>query len=328
VSVAALRSIDPAAYERHSLHRSERAWPESNCYVDVWLEIIHAIGLDPLACAGFALFVDFEADQWTFFKPLLAELTTLYGIEVQELTVWKPLLQHALEHIGRGRLVLTEADAFFLPDTSGTDYRRHHTKTTIAMQEIDLDAGRLGYFHNAGYFSLEGDDFAELFRLNGAAAAPAPLPLYAEFVRLERVHKLPEGELVARSLRLFTSHLERRPAENPVARFARRFQEDQAWLHENGLEQYHLYAFATLRQLGSAFEIGAEYLRWLERHGISGAAEAAPHCDVIARTSKALILKGARAVNAKRATDFSAMFGEMEVAWSEAMTGLVSRFAH
>ena len=48
----------------------------------------------------------------------------------------------------------------WLPDTSGTDYRRQHTKSTIVIDDIDVEQRRLGYFHNAGYYQLEGEDFA------------------------------------------------------------------------------------------------------------------------------------------------------------------------
>lgn len=71
----------------------------------------------------FTLAVDFEGDQWTFFKPSLEELRDLYGIDVQELTIWRPLIEHAVEQLSAGKFISTEADAFWLPDTAGTDYR-------------------------------------------------------------------------------------------------------------------------------------------------------------------------------------------------------------
>ena len=72
-----------------------------------------------------------------------------------------------------GKLISTEADAFWLPDTAGTDYRRQHTKTTIVIDDLDLDAQALGYFHNAGYFALEGEDFATAFRSAAARIRPS-----------------------------------------------------------------------------------------------------------------------------------------------------------
>ena len=49
--------------------RRRSAWVEKNCYVDVWIELLHALGLEPLAMLAFTVAVDFEGDQWTFFKP-------------------------------------------------------------------------------------------------------------------------------------------------------------------------------------------------------------------------------------------------------------------
>ena len=39
----------------------------------------------------FTVAIDFEGDQWTFFKPPHDELCDLYGLDVQELNVWRPL---------------------------------------------------------------------------------------------------------------------------------------------------------------------------------------------------------------------------------------------
>jgi hypothetical protein len=134
-------------------------WPEKNCYIDLWTGLVRSLDLEPLAMLGHTIAVDFEGDQWTFFKPPHAELRELYGIDVQELTVWRPLADHVVEHLAAGKLVSTEADAFWLPDTAGTDYRSKHTKTTILIDRIDTNAKRIGYFHNAGYFELQGEDY-------------------------------------------------------------------------------------------------------------------------------------------------------------------------
>ena len=49
-----------------------------------------------------------------------AELRELFGLDVQEMTVWRPLLDHVVEQLAAGKLVSTEADSFWLPDTAGT----------------------------------------------------------------------------------------------------------------------------------------------------------------------------------------------------------------
>ncbi len=194
--IEVLPGLSPASYQRHSLHGEAAAWVEKNCYGDLWIELLHALKLEPRAMLPFTLAVDFEDDQWTFFKPSLEELRDLYGIDVQELTVWRPLLEHAVEHLSAGKLICTEADAFWLPDTAGTDYRTKHTKTTILLANLDVGARRLGYFHNAGYFELSGEDFIQLFRLEADPDIPF-LPLFAELVRVDRLVQRPPLELAA-----------------------------------------------------------------------------------------------------------------------------------
>ncbi|HEX8790059.1 MAG TPA: DUF1839 family protein [Polyangiaceae bacterium] len=325
MSVAALRTIRPEEYVPHELHRSERAWGESNCYIDVWIEVLHALGCEPYACLPFVLTIDWEGDQFTFFKPPHEELRTLYGVDVQELNVYKPILDNACEQLRLGRIVLTEADAFFLPDTAGTDYRTQHTKTTIGVQEIDREKRLLGYFHNASYHVLGDADFASLFRLD-APPDPTFMPLFAEFVRTDRVERLEAPELVQRSVALLRKQLARMPEVNPVSRFAEALRDDVERLKGEGLAAYHVYAFATIRQLGAAFELGAMYLRWLARNGEAGLEECAADLSGISDASKSLILKTARAVAAKKAVDLAPMVAEIETRWTQGTERLARRY--
>jgi hypothetical protein len=309
--VAVLPALDAAAYTRHALHAEDRVWVEKNCYVDVVIELVHALGCEPLAVLPFVHAIDFDDDQWTFFKPPHDELRDLYGVDFQELNVWRPLAEHVQTHLAAGRFVSTEADAFHLPDTAGTDYQRQHTKSTIIIQDFDLEARRLGYFHNAGYFTLEGDDFARTFRV-GVEPDPTFMPLFAESVRVDRLVKRPPDELRARSRALLARHLARRPKDNPVARFGARFAAELPALTQAGLAHYHAWAFATTRQLGAAAELAAAHVDWL---GDASLAPAAAAFTTISTTCKAFILKGARAVNAKKPLDARAMFDEMAAAW-------------
>jgi Domain of unknown function (DUF1839) len=311
---AVLPQLSAASYQRHPLHGESAIWVEKNCYADLWIEVVHALGLEPRAMLGFTIPVDFLGDQWTFFKPSLDDLAELYGLDVQELTVWRPLLDHAIEHLGAGRWVSTEADAFWLPDTAGTDYRRQHTKTTIVLAGIDVLQQRLGYFHNSGYFELTGEDFRQLFRV-GAPHDPAFLPLYAELVQVDRIVKRPEDELRILARRYLARHLERRPGSNPIRRFQKRFASDLPFMQQGELAHYHLWAFATIRQLGAAFELAAAHIRWVSAKGHPDAEHAAMQFDGIAQGSKTLILKAARAVNSRRELDASPLFDEMAIAW-------------
>jgi hypothetical protein len=315
---SALR-LAPGAYVRHALHGEQVAWPEKNCYIDLWIELVHALGCDPHAMLGIVLAIDFEGDQWTFFKPSHDELRALYGIDVQELTIWRPLAEHAIEHLSAGKLVSVEADAFWLPDTAGTDYRSKHTKTTIVLADIDLDARRLVYFHNAGCFTLDGENFDRTFRL-GQPDDPAYMPLFAELVRSDRVVRRPTDELRAMVHAGLPTLLVRCPRDNPVRRFQARFEADLPWLRERGLDHYHAWAFAGTRQLGAAMELAARWVEWLQLPAPADAAVVA--FDEVGLAAKTFILKGARAVMNPKPADLSGLFDSMAQGWERGFSAL------
>ena len=320
-ALRALPGVQAGAWQPHALHGDSQVWVEKNCYADVWIELLHAMGLEPHAMLAFTLAVDFEGDQWTFFKPTPGDLWALYGVDVQELTVWRPLAEHLQEHLGAGKLVSVEVDAHWLPDVAGTDYRSNHTKTTIVVNEFDAASQRLGYFHNAGYHAVDGEDFRRLLHLEGPDD-PSRLPLFAELVRVDRVRHLAPDALRRRSARLLAEHLQRCPAVNPMPRFAERFARELPQLQARGLAHYHAWAFATVRQCGAAFDLAAAHLRWRAGFGAADAGDAAAAAaafDHIATGCKALILKVARAVNSGRALDAAAAFDDMAGAWDEGM---------
>ncbi len=328
--MSAIRVLPARPSGQHPLHDAARAWPETNCYVDLWIEVLHALKLDPLATMGFTLSTDFEGDQWTFFKPPLGDLLDLYGVDVQELTIWRPVLDHLREQLGRRRLVLVEVDAFHLPDTHATDYRKNHSKTTIAVEMLDEEAGRIGYFHNAVYGELEGEDFEELFRKRGVdvGASRVGLPPYTELVKVDRVVHRTKDELALRAKSIVKRELARRPKHNPLSQFRERFPVDAAWLAERDLASFHLYAFATLRQLGACFELASEHLRWIDASD-EAHVKAAAHFEEISTGVKALLFKVARMVNAtgaKKKPNFDETLANMELAWGAAIETLVPRY--
>jgi hypothetical protein len=312
--------LDPNHYQRSSLHGEACAWPEKNCYVDLFIGLVHALRLEPRAMLASTLSVDFEGDQWTFYKPQHAEMRALFGIDVQEMNCWRPLIDHAREHLAAGRLIAVESDAFWLPDTVGTDYRQQHVKTTIMLNDLDEAAQRLGYFHNAGYYQLEGEDFRRTFRLD-AEPDPSNLPLFAELVRIDRVVRLAPEELARRANAMTRQYLAWAPRDNPILRFAQRFTQELPLMHERGLPYYHAWAFSTVRQLGASFELAAAHLAWLDQ--VEGQAQrlqtAIEAFQLISQSCKALILKLARAVNGKRQLDAQETFGPMAQAWAEGM---------
>ena len=128
-----IADISPDNWRSHALHDASRDWQETNCYVDLWIEVLHARGLSPEAMMGFCVTQDFEGDQFTFFKVPLEDLETLYDIRVGELSIYDSLEGHVVEQIRQGRMALVEVDAFHLPDTRGITYRLEHSKTTIGI---------------------------------------------------------------------------------------------------------------------------------------------------------------------------------------------------
>jgi hypothetical protein len=321
-------AVDPTSYQPHPLHATDRTWTETNCYVDVWIELLHALGLDPLAAGAFTISTDFEGDQWTFFKFPPEDLRALYGLGVAEMNVWRPTLDHAVEQLELGRLLIMDADTWFLPDTQGVSYRIAHAKTAMVPNSIDRAGRRLGYFHNAGYFELEGDDFDGVFRL-GPYADPVALPPYVETVRLDRLRRDP-GELVARAVALTRAHVARRPVDDPMLRFEQRLEHDAAWLGTQDLQTFHLYAFGTCRQCGATAELAASFVDWLAAHdpAVTGSDDlvvVAEAFRTVAVTAKSLQFSLARRSRG-RSVDLHASFEEMGRAYRTAIHGLVARY--
>lgn len=331
--VIACAGLQPSTYIRALPHAEDRLWPEKNCYVDVWIGLAHGLGLEPLAMMAFVIAIDFEGDQWTFYKPPHNELTDLYGFNVQELTVWKPLLEHAIEHLGAGKLISTEADAYYLPDTSGTDYQRNHVKTTIVLVEVDTVAQRCAYFHNTGLHWMANEDFRNVFRVD-APVDSTFLPLFAEVVRVDRLVQYPPAALRTMAMVLLRRHFERRPQHNPVTAFGQRFAQELPLLQTMGLAHYHAWAFATTRQMGSGFELAAMHLAWLAdvdgtppTQRTRGLRAASAALTEISTGAKAFILKAARAVNGKKQLDMTEQIGQWARAWDRAMAEIAVALA-
>jgi hypothetical protein len=315
-----LLGLDPATYAAHALHGSDRSFVESNCYTDVWIELLHGVGLDPTPLMAFCLAIDFEVDQFTFFKPPPQDIERLYGIEIQELTVYRPLHVQAAEQVARGATVIPELDAWFLPDTAGTTYRSGHAKTSVAIESIDIPGRVLRYFHNAGYFQLEGEDFDGAFQLGDHREGMFPLPPYTELVRIDKRRHLPPAELRAIAGEHLAAHLRRRPVANPVHAFGERLAADLPTLLEATEDAYHAYTFSTVRQIGASFELGASFLRWL------GDEEAATAALGVTEEAKMLMFKLVRAAARKRPFDVPETLAGLASAWDATIPALAARY--
>lgn len=317
-------SLDPAAHSRHPLHGADRRWPETNCWTDLWIEIVAALGGEPQAMLGFTVTQDYEGDQATFFKVPTADLERLYGLDLQELAIFDRLERHVAEQTARGRIVLVEADAHFLPDTRGVTYRTGHSKTTIGITAIDPAARRLDYFHNAGFFTLDGDDYDGLFGAPGAARDPAVLFPYVEFLKIPE--SMPARDLRREALALLSHHLGRRPRANPFAAWAADFPRHAADLATRPPDYFHTYAFALVRQYGANFELLASHLAWLAGQGETGLEPSRLAAEEIAETMKVLQFKLARAMARNRFDGLTEMIDTAAAAWERCIGGLVGKY--
>lgn len=318
-------ALNAADYQRHAIHGENRTWAETNCYTDVIIELLHSLGFDPRAALPFTLAADFEGDQWTFFKYPDGDLLKMYGLDIQELAVWRPLLQHIEDQIAVGHPVLVELDSYFMPDTAGTAYRLAHMKSTVAVNKLDIEHRQLGYFHNNGYYELSGDDFSDIFQ-QGGLAHERMLPPYIEFVKTApRFQQPTSAQRLALSLELLREHLQRLPRQNPFIPFKQKFSADLEWLMQADIGVFHAYSFATLRQYGACFELAETYLRWLAEQGCGDLAAPVEALQQISQQTKAFQFQLARSMARKKPLDLAPL-DNMAEQWNTAMNSLVQRY--
>ncbi len=310
-----LLGLDLSTYRPHAVHGAGRTYGESNCYTDIIVELVHACGHEPLAALGTLVRTDFEGDQWTFFKPPPEDLEALFGIDIHEMQPYRALPLQIAEQIDVGRTIIVELDSWFLPDTAGTSYRNEHVKTSVAAEAIDLDGRWLRYFHGPGLFELAGEDYDGVFRI-GAAPDPWILPPYAELVRFDAGERLEGAALRDGARESLRRHLAHRPADNPFVRFGRQLDRQLPVLLEGGPDDYHAYAFATVRMVGAAFELAGSAVEWM--HGPDAAAAIGAMTQIV-DGCKALGFRLAR----RRPFDPSPMLGTLAAAWEDALGALV-----
>ena len=286
-------SLFQPSHVSHLLHAPDRVWPETNCYVDLWIELLNLRGLAPEAMLGFTLRQDFEGDQFTFFKPGMAEIEALYGLRLEELAIHQSLERQALVQAARGRPVLVEVDAIDLPDTAGTTYRREHSKTTIGILHLNPEARSLDYLHNAGRFTLSGADYNAIF-------APSILPPYAEFVKVTG-EPLPRHSLAGAALNLLRDHRRRAPPANPIRAFQTALTAEAEVLVHRPLSVFHRYAFHTTRQLGANAELLASHVAWLTAEKVADFGEAAAGAARLSQEAKAFQFQLARGFSRRSA---------------------------
>jgi hypothetical protein len=296
-------------------------WPITNCYIDAWTLILNDWGLDPVGGLGVTVAQDYEGDQFTFFKYMHDDLELLYGVVVGELTIYSSIEEQIQEQVRQGRLVLAEADGWYLPDTRATSYRTQHTKTTIGIDRIDTAEGSLGYFHNVGHYELTGEDYAGVFRnLPQQKLVDDVLPPYIEFVK-RRWPPLVDAPLTNAAVSLLRRHLRRRPDESPIQRYRDDFQRHMEWLLARP-QSFHDYAFGIFRQLGANYQLLATHLDWLEERGVADLPAVRDAARTISGTAKSMQFKVARIASRGRFDPCTAMFDSLEQSYDAVIGGL------
>lgn len=305
---------DPATYQPHAIHAPTRNYIETNCFTDIISELLHARGDEPLASFGSFVRMDFENDQWTFFKPLAVDMELLYGLDIHEIQPYRSIPHQVAEQIGLGRTMTIELDGWYLPDTAATSYRTGHVKTGVIAEAIDVDGQRFRYFHNASLYELSDEDFRGAFRTS-EGWGPDVLPPYTELIRFDAGPRLDGAELREASRELLRGHLRRIVPGNPFDRFAARFTADLPGLLDGDAALYHAYTFATFRMAGAGFELLSSQVDWLL--GDRGGAASAAMMRIV-DGCKVLGFKLAR----RRPFDPSEAMDALGAAWTEAMESL------
>jgi hypothetical protein len=309
-----LFDLDVSTYRPHPVHSAGRTYLETNCYTDIIIELLHGRGDEPLAALGSLVRLDFEGDQWTFFKPDPTDLEALFGIDIHEMQPYRPLPLQIAEQIDAGRTIIVELDAWYLPDTATTSYRREHVKTSVAAEAIDLERGWMRYFHGPSLFELDGEDYLRIFHLEGDTD-PEVLPPYTELVRFDSGPRLRGDALRAAAVDALRQHFAHRPEPNPFERFGENLDRELPVLLEAGQEAYHAYAFATVRMVGAAYELAAAQVDWM--FGERG-ARAATAMNTIVDGCKVLGFRLAR----RRTFDTGPVLASLGDAWVETVAAL------
>ncbi len=305
-------------FARHRLHDPERCWPETNCYIDLWIELLAALGEAPEAALGFTAAQDFGEDQFSFSKFAIDDLRRLYGLDVRELSIWRTLERHTMTQVAGGGVVLLEVDAFHLPDTAATTYRRAHAKTTIAVDTIEAPARTCGYFHNASRGALAGEDYLGAFRLRPEyASQPDLLAPYVEVVTRAATPQ-PAESLRSAAFDLLRWHVSRAPGHNPFSAWRARFGDHIEALLSSPAS-FHDYAFHFPRLAGSNFELLGDHAAWLSPHELRDVVTA---CERIAQDAKVLQFRLARSVARGRADPCGECFDGLERDYEQAIGAL------
>lgn len=313
---APLRS--PAGWTPSPLHAFHRDWPETNCDLDYWIEIVAARGFAPEAMFGFVASQDFIVDQFSLLFPPKDDLERFYGASIRPLALYGKFEDHFTAHVKDGGIVVIETDSFYLPDSRGVAYRRRHIQSAIAIASIDPAHRRADYFHNLGFWRLEGDDYDMIVHRPPHLQVDEIIPPHAEVIRFDQ-EPMSESALRALARERLAWRLSRQPKADPVETFAATLPTRLDGLAGAGENAFHDWAFHTLRQLGAGFELFGDHLAWLDDGARFKAAREA--CKQVSSLTKTLQFQAARAVLGGRAPKTAGLVEQIGAARRAALAG-------
>lgn len=314
-----VEALSPGGFVAHPLHREDSTWSNTNCYLDVWIELLHGLGVAPEPLFAAAVAADAQIEQFEFLKLDHRDLEEVYGIRVGEYDLWTGLLAQAQTQMTAGNLLILEADAYWLPDTRGVSYGIEHTKTSIVVLAADPARRHLVYLHNEGLHELDGEDFERVLgedRREGIVPAP-----YVELVRLERFAPLDSAAAREQTRRLLRVHAARAPQENPAEALMGILRSRFAWLGRAGMEGYHALCFETTRQLGVVAMLAAAACRHAEDPPLETAAS---HWDRVSEEAKSLQFQLARVARGRTSKALEATMGSIAEHWAAAAAALTA----
>lgn len=318
VTVSTLHpGLSADGFTPHLLHQDQSLWSNTNCYLDVWIELLHGMGRRPEPLFAAAVAAETQVEQFEFLKVDHRDLEEVHGLRVGEYDIWRPLLEHVLTQMVAGNLMIIEADAHWLPDTRGISYGIEHTKTSIVPVRVDPQQRHLVYLHNAGLHELSGHDFdCVLGEQRRQGIVPAP---YVELVRLDRLTPAHDGAARAHTARLLRHHTARSTAQNPAAELMDVVRSRFDWLAEAGMDGYHALCFETTRQLGVVSMVAAEAVKFSAVDRIQAAADA---YVAVSQEAKALQFQLARVARGRKSASLDTTMAAIGDQWARAASTL------
>ena len=207
--------------------------------------------------------------------------------------------------------MLVEIDAWYLPDTEGTSYRRGHLKTTVAPRRSTERASGCATSTTPDYSNCRVRTTAGAFRMLDHFTDDVMDP-FTEVVIFDAGPRLEGDELraAARDLLASTSPGDRRPTPSTPGRGA--WSPTCRGCSPAATRTTTKYAFVTVRMVGSAFELFADHVAWtLGEPGEEAAAE----FRGIAEASKVVSFRLAR----RRPFDIPAVLAPLIDGWERGM---------